>query len=259
MDRGLLISGAAGGESWNPLISGRTYFELVPFYRRQQLDSDERNVDLKTNGIEFSLFRDNRDFFPNPSLGSGLRLQLTRDFGWFDSSDSWTVLQTEFDKYFSLGSSDWFRQRVIALNFWTAYSPTWEEKENGEIANRPPPFAGATLGGPWRLRAYPSQRFSDKAAIYYAAEYRAIPKWNPFENWSWLQKHLGVQWLQFVPFAEVGRVAPHWTVKRLHSDMKWDVGVGLRAFLKGLVVRIDTAVSEEDVGVQMMVSQPFQF
>ena len=69
----------------------------------------------------------------------------------------------------------------------------------------------------------------------------------------------GVQWLQFVHFAELGRVAPTWRPDELHTEMKWDLGLGVRAWAKGLVVRIDTAVSEEDVGVQMMVSHPFQF
>jgi hypothetical protein len=260
LDRGLLISGATGGTSWNPFTSGRTYLEFAPFYRWQQLDTNgDQDVDLKTNGFDFSLFRDNRDFYANPSTGSGLRLMFSRDFGWFDSSNSWTVVQGELDKYFSLGSSDWFRQRVIALNFWTAYSPSWDEQEDGDIDNGPPAYAGATLGGLWRLRGYPSQRFSDKAAIYYATEYRMIPKWNPFTEWPSVQKHLGVQWLQYVPFVEVGRVAPEWGGSRLHSDMKWCAGFGLRAFLKGLTIRIDTAVSDEQVGVQMMVAQPFQF
>jgi hypothetical protein len=62
-----------------------------------------------------------------------------------------------------------------------------------------------------------------------------------------------------VPFVEVGRVAPSWSVDELHSDMKWDVGFGVRAMAKGLVVRVDTAVSDEGLRVQMMVSQPFQF
>lgn len=44
-----------------------------------------------------------------------------------------------------------------------------------------------------------------------------------------------------------------------NSDMKWDVGLGIRSWAKGIVVRIDTAVSDEEIGVQMMVSQPFQF
>ncbi|MGD8253059.1 MAG: BamA/TamA family outer membrane protein [Syntrophobacterales bacterium] len=259
VDQGMLVEGATGGETWNPFESGLTYLEMQPFYRLQQVDSDDVREDVKTNGLEVSLFHDNRDFRFNPSKGSALRLSLTRDFGWFDSSDTWTVVDTEIDKYFSLGESDWFRQRVLAFNFWTAYSPTWDEQEKGDVDNGPPSYAGATLGGLWRLRGYPSQRFSDKAAIYYAAEYRMIPRWNPFENWDWVQKFVGVQWLQFVPFVELGRVAPDWGVERLHEDMKWCAGLGLRLWAKGLVVRIDTAVSEEQVGVQMMVAQPFQF
>lgn len=109
------------------------------------------------------------------------------------------------------------------------------------------------------MRGYPSQRFNDKAAVYYAAEVRLIPRWNPFERWEWLQKHVGIQWLQFVPFVEIGRVAPEYDVSTLHSDMKWNAGLGLRAWAKGIVARIDAAYSEEGVGVQMMISQPFQF
>ncbi|MCG6983517.1 MAG: BamA/TamA family outer membrane protein [Deltaproteobacteria bacterium] len=260
VDRGMLADGATGGQSWNPFTSGLTYLELQPFYRLQQIhDRNYLRKKVKTNGLMVSLFRDNRDFRFNPSKGSAIRLKYRRDFGWFNSSESYTAVDTEMTKYFSLGESDWFRQRVLAFDFWTAYSPTWNQKDNGDIEHRPPTFAGATLGGLWRLRGYPSQRFSDKAAIYYAAEYRMIPRWNPFENWDWLQKYVGVQWLQFVPFVEVGRVAPDWGVQRLNRDMKWDAGVGLRLWAKGIVVRIDSAVSDEGYGVQMMVAQPFQF
>jgi hypothetical protein len=33
----------------------------------------------------------------------------------------------------------------------------------------------------------------------------------------------------------------------------------VRLWAKGIVIRIDSAVSDEGVGVQMMVAQPFQF
>jgi len=259
LDRGLLASGESGGETWNPLFSGKTYLELRPFYRWQQIDGDDVDDDIKTNGADLSLFWDNRDFVPNPSRGEGLLLKVSQDFGLLDSDNSWTVLQGELDKYISLGATDTFRQRVLAFDFWTAYSPTWDVTASGDIDNGPPAYTGATLGGLWKMRAYPAQRFSDKAAIYYAAELRLIPEWNPFTEWPAVQKHLGVQWLQFVPFVEVGRVAPSYDLDNLHSSMKWDVGFGLRAWAKGLVVRMDLAVSEEGGGVQMMVSQPFQF
>jgi hypothetical protein len=41
--------------------------------------------------------------------------------------------------------------------------------------------------------------------------------------------------------------------------MKWDAGLGLRLWAKGLVIRIDSAVSDEGASVQMMIAQPFQF
>ena len=256
---GLLESGGTGGSSLNPLKSGRSYLEMRPFYRSQQIDGDDVDETIKTNGLDFSVFWDNRDFYANPSRGFGLRGKLSRDFGWFNSSDSWTNAEGEFDCYIPFQWGNWLRQGVIALDYWTSYSPTWDEQPGGRIENRPPAYTGSTLGGPWRMRGFPSQRFNDKAAVYYSAELRVIPRWNPFEHWDWIQKYVGIRWLQFVPFVEIGRVAPEWSFSRLHSDMKWGAGFGIRAWAKGIVARIDTAVSEEDFKIQMMIAQPFQF
>jgi len=259
MDEGLPVSGASGGRSLNPLDSGKTYLELRPFYRSQTIDGSDTDNTTRTNGADLAVFWDNRDFFPNPTRGNGLRLRVSRDFGLFDSSNSWTNLDAELDAYVPLSLWGGLRQQVLALDLWTSYSPTWEQQGDGTIDNRPPAYTGSTLGGLWRMRGYPSQRFNDKAAVYYAAELRIIPDWNPFERWPQIQKYVGVQWLQLVPFVEVGRVAPEWSFENLHSSMKWDAGVGLRVWARGLVARIDTAVSEEGFGMQMMVSQPFQF
>jgi outer membrane protein assembly factor BamA len=256
---GLLESEGTGGSSLNPFKSGRSYLELRPFYRSQQIDGDDVDEKIKTNGLDFSVFWDNRDFYANPSKGFGLRGKVSRDFGWFDSSDSWTNVEGELDVYIPFQLGNWLRQGVIALDYWTSFSPTWDEQPDGTVDYRPPSYTGSTLGGLWRLRGYPSQRFNDKAAVYYAAELRLIPRWNPFKRWDWIQKYVGIQWLQFVPFVEVGRVAPSWNIETLHSDMKWSVGLGVRAWAKGILARIDTAVSDEDFKVQMMIAQPFQF
>ena len=256
---GLLDSDVTGGSSLNPFKSGRSYLELRPFYRSQQIDGEDVDETVKTNGLDFSVFWDNRDFYANPSKGFGLRGKASRDFGWFDSSDSWTNVEGELDVYIPFKLGDWLRQGVIALDYWTSFSPTWNEQPDGTVDNRPPSYAGSTLGGLWRMRGYPSQRFNDKAAVYYAAELRLIPRWNPFKRWHWLQQYVGIQWLQFVPFVEIGRVAPSWNIETLHSDMKWSAGLGIRAWAKGIVARIDFAASEEDFKVQMMVAQPFQF
>jgi hypothetical protein len=256
---GLLESGSIGGTSLNPFKSGRSYLELRPFYRSQQIDGNDVDEVTKTNGLDFSVFLDNRDFYADPTKGFGLRGKLSRDFGWFNSSSSWTNVEGEFDCYIPFQWKNWLRQGVIAIDYWTSYSPTWDEQPGGRIDNRPPAYTGATLGGLFRMRGYPAQRFNDKAAVYYSAELRLIPKWNPFDGWPRLQKYLGVQWIQVVPFFEIGRVASSWNIEKLHSDMKWDAGLGLRLWAKGIVARIDAAASEEGAKVQMMISQPFQF
>jgi hypothetical protein len=259
LEDGLLEAGAPFGESLNPLASGRTFIGVRPFYRSLTLNSSTGNESEKTNGLDVSLVWDNRDFAVNPSAGQSITLRWSRDFGWLDSNNAWTVVAGEWDQYFSLGSSDWFRQRAIALDVWTADSPTWTARTDGTIASRPPPFEGAHLGGLWRMRGYRFERFSDKAAIYYAAEYRMIPRWNPFAGSRWLRQELGVEWIQLVPFAELGRVAPTWSLSELHSAMKWDVGFGFRMLAKGILLRLDFAASPEGGAVQMMVGQPFQF
>ncbi len=256
---GLLVAGASGGGAFNPFSSGRTFLELRPFQRSQTIENEDLDAEQNTNGLELSLFWDNRDYPGNPSRGNALIMKVARDWGWANSSGSWTSLNTEYDHYISAGATRRFRQRVIALDFSSSYSPTWDKLSDGSIRNRPPAFAGATLGGTWRMRAFPSQRFNDKASVYYAAELRLIPTRNPFDNVPWLQDRVGVEWIQLVGFGELGRVAPHWSPRELHRDMRWDLGLGIRAWAKGLVVRADVAFSEEGYGVQMMVGQPFQF
>ncbi|MHC4154450.1 MAG: BamA/TamA family outer membrane protein [Planctomycetota bacterium] len=256
---GLLVAGQSGAERWNPFESGRTSLETEPFYRRQTVETDLSPDTLKTNGIKFSLLYDNTDFRINPSQGDRQSIGISRDWGLFDSTDSWTVVEAEFSKYFPLEPGEGIRQHLLAFNCWTADTLTWESEgfdENGkEIFKRPPSYAGATLGGIDRMRGYPAARFNDKAAMYYALEYRVIPEWNPFESGFWEKAE--IEWIQGVLFVEVGRVAETWTLNRLHSNMKWDAGVGLRAWVKNLIVRIDTAYSDEGIGVQLMVGHPF--
>lgn len=106
------------------------------------------------------------------------------------------------------------------------------------------------------MRAYSAGRYSDKAAIYYCAEYRVIPEWNPLNSIPYI-KNLKTDWIQGVAFVETGRVAPEWSITTLHSQLKYDGGVGLRVMLKRLVGRLDIAYGEEGGAVQMMIGQSF--
>jgi len=238
-----------GPRPWNPLTTGRTSIEFVPFYRNLDLD-DEDNTKQTTFGFDLALAYDNTDYRSNPSNGGTQRLFLSRDWGGLDSTSSWTVAGADLTQFFSLGTGGGARQRVLALDLWTVDCLTWDS------GNRPPAYKGANLGGLLRMRGYPATRFNDRAAIYYGAEYRHTLGWNPLKETT-LGGRLDVDWLQLVAFGEVGRVAPEWELDTLHSDMKWSAGAGLRVMANHLVLRADLGVSEEDTVVQIFIGEPF--
>jgi hypothetical protein len=258
LDNGLLVSAKPGGTSWNPLDSGRTYVEFTPFYRNQDLVADEK-IEQKTAGFDFALTFDNQDFSVNPSNGSYYQIYVSRDWGEFGSSRPWTVMGGEANKYFDLGTSETARQRVLALSFWTVDCLTWNSshtENQEEVFHRPPTYKGATLGGLFRLRGYPSTRFNDRSAIYYGLEYRHTLNWNPLKRFT-LNGRLDVGWFQLVGFSEIGRVAPNWSLDGLHKDMKWCLGAGVRTMVNNLIIRADLAASEEDAILQLFIGQPF--
>jgi hypothetical protein len=257
---GLLTSGATGGDSWNPLESGSTVLVLRQNNRYQSYEIGSGTVDGTIHPLEFGLLYNNTDFAVNPSRGSSQYLSFTKDFAWGDSKEEWSFIGFEASKYFDLGETKHARQQVVALNFWTGNSPSWSETTlaNGVtvISDDPPYLEGARLGGFYRMRAYPTNRFNDRSVIYTTAEYRFTPKWNPIAGVNWL-RFLKLDWFQLVGFAEGGRVAPEYSFDELFSDWKFDAGLGLRAMVAGGVVRFDVAVSDEGSSAWVMFGQPF--
>jgi len=260
LENGILVAGELGGTHWNPFVSGRTFIEIKPFYRKR--------VAFATNGIEFALTRENTDFYVNPTRGSLQKFAIRRDFGWFDTMAPWSVIETDLRWYLPLhemfGSKNSL-PKVLAFDFWTVNTLTWDSYDVEGVApdgslikkyHRPPPYTGAYLGGRYKLRAYYEGRFNDRAAIYYGAEYRQIIPWNPFNEWS-LTKKLNIHWLQVAFFAELGRVAPEWNLETLHTDMKWSAGGGIRIFMNNLILRADAAFGKEGMFMQMYVDHAF--
>jgi len=260
LKNGVLQSGATGGKVWNPLASGVTMLMLRQYNRYQSYESDIGEQDYIIHPVEIGLFYNNTDFPTNPTCGSSQYLSFSHDFGWLESNDTWSFVEFEASKYFSLGESDWARQRVINFNFWTGDALSWDETVdthgNIVVTHRPPFYEGANLGGFYRMRAYPSRRFNDRSVIYAAAEYRYTLRWNPLGNISWL-KFLKSDWLQLVGFAEGGRVANEYDLTELFSDWKADGGFGIRAMMAGGVVRLDFAYSDEGSAAWVMFGHPF--
>jgi len=268
LHEGLLESGPTGGGPWNPKASGQTTFGTRFFFTDRDLreftagpDGDQIIHDViagRTTGLDFWLEYNNTDFPRNPSRGSRQLVTLSRDFGWMNSSGTWTNVQFDLSKYFDLGSSNRFRQRVVALNFWTSNTTTWDTDplNSSIVKNRPPPRFGSTLGGFDRLRGYPSGRFYDKAAVYYAAELRLIPQTQPLRDLP-LLNYFEIDWWQVVPFVELGRVGPKYDSELFFKDLKWSAGIGLRLMAFRTPVRLDIATSAEGTSIWAMVSQPF--
>ena len=256
IEDGVLKEGATGGNAANPLRSGRSYVEIIPAWRNQTLQNDALEVPLETVNVTFALERDNRNYPMNPSRGSVQRISYQKDFTDQDGLGGWEVWEAQVEKLFDFGASDESKQRVLAFNFWTAYVPTWETDAQGNVTDRPPQYEGAILGGLYRMRGYEGSRFHDKAGIYYALEYRVIPRWQPLPDIE-LLKWANIRYWQFAVFGEVGDVAESWNLEELHSGMKADVGFSLRGMLYQAVCRLDVAFSEEGSRVVAMYGHPF--
>ena len=258
--QGMLVSEPSGGGRWNPLRSGATVLLLRQYNRYQSFELEPQNLSGAMHAWELGVLYDNTDFPVNPSRGSRQYLAAHYDPAWFESPDQWLFWEAEVAKYFSLGASRGALQRVVALNGWTAYSPTWQVDYNDEGASRvehaPPYVEGAALGGFYRLRGYDQYRFHDKAAVYASAEYRYTLRWNPLRDVFWL-RFLASDWLQGVAFVEGGRVGAGYTAEELLTDWRSDWGLALRGMFGGLVVRLDWARSSEGSNIWAMINHPF--
>jgi len=263
---------AVGREAYGggtPFITGRTALGISAFYTHDSFENyikpatgvDHSSKGLRewnTNGLRFFVDHDNTDYDLNPSRGYQFKLQYSKDFEWGDSKQSWDFLELKYNHYLNLPTFSFTQQNILAMSFWSGYSFSWDRDSNNQDidAHRPPPWEGGKLGGMFRMRGYNSDRFSDKSVIYGTAEYRAILDWNPFRKNDYIP--VAVDWLQVVGFVEAGNVNDKYNTD-LFEDMKFDVGISLRAMAAQVPVRVDVAYSDEGVNFWVMVFQPFDF
>ena len=252
--------GKGGG---TPFETGFTSLGLKAFYQTDTYDNyfESPLQEWSTNGARVFLEHDNTDYDLNPSRGYNFLVQYSKDFGEGDSLQSWNFLEAKYSQYFNLDTLSFTQQNVLALNMWTGYSFSWDNDKQIDVAgdidaHRPPPWEGARLGGYTRMRAYDNNRFTDKAAFYATAEYRAVLDWNPLKKTKYIP--VAVDWFQVVAFVEAGRVHDKYNFDLL-KDMKYDVGLSLRALAAQIPVRFDVAYGEEGTSMWLMVYQPFDF
>ncbi len=259
LHHGILVSEPSGGGQWNPLETGVTVLMLQQRFTYQKYETQQGEIDGDVQPIDIGLLYNNTDYAPNPSRGSSQYFSYTHDFSGGVNGD-WDFVSFEASKYFELPTIPSALQQVIALNFWTGFSPSWEEHTDasGETTLRhtPPFLEGANLGGFYRLRGYSNHRFNDRAVIYSTAEYRHTLRWNPLRSISWLS-FLQPDWLQLVASVEGGQVAGDVGVSDLFDSWKVCGGIGIRAMFSGTVFRFDISKSDEMTNAWAMVGHPF--
>lgn len=254
-----------------PFLTGHTEIGLTAFYQdntiyntRSTIHPGDAPASWKTSGLRLFASHDNTDYHNNPSRGYSFYSRYSKDFGTGDNLQSWDFLEFKASKYFNLDTFSFTQQNVLAVNFWTAHSFSWDTDNEllpGIDAHRTPLNDGPRLGGFTRLRGYSQNRFLDKSAIYGTMEYRAVLNYNPVKNGDlgdWIAKHAPIDWFQVVGFVEAGRVSDAYNFELL-TDLKYDVGVSLRAMVAELPVRFDVAYGDEGANMWVMIKQPFDF
>ncbi|MDF2155663.1 hypothetical protein [Vibrio sp. CAU 1672] len=239
----------------SPVESGVSSIIFTPFYSSRELDIYPLSKDQAT-GFSLTFDWDNRDSVRNTTRGSHTSLGFTTGAESWQSEDLWLKWELQNSQYYALGPlGDWFDQQVVAFDFYTADTPTWNQCA-GAACSRPPEPEQVRLGGLYRLRGYTAGRYHGRSAIHYSAEYRVLPDWQPLDDIP-IINYYDLPWWQWVAFVEAGRVAEEYNLKTLHQEMKWNVGGAVRFQVEGIVVRVEMAKGADEGTFRVMINQPF--
>ncbi|MEH6652075.1 MAG: hypothetical protein V7707_18790 [Motiliproteus sp.] len=248
------------GQGWNPAVNGVTILSLAPFLESVYIDDyDDPNYIPKAQGVQFGFKWDNRDSRSRSGSGGQSQFDITYDWGDSDRPD-WLTWELSQSLFVPLGGNAIAHKQVLALNAFLGDTPTWNDSwdnpDGSTGYHRPPYFAGISLGGYQRLRGYGMNRYHDRSALLYSAEYRLFPRWQPLHDWPVFNLY-NIPWWQWVAFVEAGRVADQMSLSTLHQDMQWNTGFGARLQVEGVVVRAEVAYAPDSSQFWVMVNQPF--
>lgn len=235
---------------------GKFYFETKLIYRNMDLKNDIIKTKIVASAIDISVSNDNTNYIYFPTYGTYQKLSYIKQikaFGCDVPADIWKVDLRFFYPLFDYYLSSY--PTILSLNFITMDTPSWNLKYKGKN-QRGKLFIGPTLGGTKYLRGYKDLRYHDRAMLYYSLELRKSLDWNPFRYYD-LTRKIGIELLQLALFCDFGRVSEKWQLDEFHKKMQYTYGIGIRALMNGMVLRMDAGKSRENFMIQMFVENPF--
>jgi hypothetical protein len=245
----------SAGQGWLPWRNGATYVSVLGFWESFEMSIDAiEQPKLVTSGLKFLLDWDNRNSENNASSGGRTRVNYQVDFG--DDYPGYTFWSVRQSFNTTLFGTPFTTQQVLSLRMSVMDTPSWDQVNADGEFQRPPFFAGATLGGYDDLRGYGNYRFHDRSAVSYNIEYRVLPAWQPMQSWPILE-YYDVPWWQWVIFYDLARVDNGLDLETFTQDLHDSYGLGARFQIEGVLVRMAYAQSQEDSQFIIMVNQPF--
>ena len=246
------------GKGWNPLKNGMMTFSVTPYFYSQTITNMDTGAviqDEQTQGYRFSFDWDNLSAKNNPTYGGRTIINYSYDPGR-EENPSYEFAEFSQSLIFPIFGTPYTTQQSLAVNFYVAETTTWHDKDDQGRYERPPYFAGATLGGYYHLRGYSKNRYHDRSAVSYSFEYRVLPTWQPMYDWP-IFRNYDVPWWQWVIYYDLGRVDDGLHEETFVDDLHWSVGFGARFQIQSILVRLEYAVAEDDSQFVIMVNQPF--
>ncbi len=222
----------------------------LAFFEGFSIDQSGREVAQASHAASASLLLDFTDDFIDPRSGFrfGYDLSLRPPESSILGRNSGPVDLLEQDENIKLENYlltfyfPWSKRFTFVWN--TRYFAATGNEESGEVVS----------GGSIPLRGYPGNRFRDRFGVFMGFEGRYTITLNRKIDFI-LAKGV-LEGIQLAFFYEIGQVNPTRS-SDLYGDLRRSYGLGIRALLDAIVLRLDLATSDEGPQFHLTISQPF--
>jgi outer membrane protein assembly factor BamA len=113
---------------------GKVFFETKLIYRDMTLKNNFTRLKLVTSAIDFSLSNDNTNYIYFPTYGTYQKVSYIKQFNAFGCDVPADIWKADFRCFYPIFDGINSFPTVIAFNFVTMDTPSWDEKFKGNIS-----------------------------------------------------------------------------------------------------------------------------